>query len=172
MKRKILAYALLGLGCFNIPSSLAIVTHTLTYNTNSGSTGSLTGTFEFDDTAVQYGSFQTNGGDLPTWVSSLTLTYTPESGPAQNFVTSDFAAIRFVKNTETPDLDANLVPQFTDISFISKSSASPSAGGVFEMNFDENEYTLASTPSPIPFLSFFPIFLLTRKLKKLKNYQL
>ena len=150
----------LVLSTFNVEKTEAVVTHPLNYNLFEGD-GALSGSITFDETSVQTGAFVT---DL-SWITSLTITYTPAVGAIQNFSKSDYAAIRFIP-TGTPDYSEgrDLVSQFSDINFLAATGGVPSAGDQsFEMNFDTNEYLLASTPSPLPLLSLIPIVLFTRK---------
>ncbi len=159
--------SLLALSTFNIEESKALVTHPLNYNTAVG-TGSLSGSITFDETSVTYGNFVNDNGSLPSWIDSLTITYTPAVGAVQTFSETDYAAIRFIKNTDSVDFSEgqNLVPSFSDINFIAAAGGVPTAGDTaFEMNFDTNEYLLASTPSPLPFLALVPFIYFTRKFK-------
>ena len=109
---------------FNCLESKALVTHTLNYDTLAGSSGELSGSIEIDETQVEYGTALSDGaGGLPTWVSSLTLNWDNGNGgaPEATFDEDDFILLRWVlKSGVTPDYNADLVPQFDNISFVRK----------------------------------------------------
>ena len=162
----------LGLGGYCLLNPLdanALVTHSLNYTTNSGSSGTLSGSITIDESSAQFGSFLNNSGSLPSWVTSLTITYDDGGGgdPEATFDESDFAAINFAKKSGvTVDFFSDLKPQFDDISFIRDVVGKPSAGSsAFVMGYLENEYTLASTPGPVPFLGFLSFLAFSRKIK-------
>ena len=148
----------------------ALVTHPLEYQRVTGTTETLVGTLILDTSeTITFGSFITDGGDLPSWINTLNFTYTDSSGNSQSFDKNDYAALRFVKSVDTVDYtNSDLKPQFTDISFISKDATSPSAGGgtAFQMDFDNVEFDLVSTPGPLPLLGFLPFVFAIKKIKK------
>lgn len=162
--------ASLLLGC-SILDAKAIVTHPLNYNTVAGSSGSLSGSITFDETSVEYGAALSDGsGNLPTWITNLTLEWDNGNGggPEAVFDKDDFILLRWVKKTGvTPDYSLDLVPQFDNISFVGRTgSDEPSSGSVFEMNYLTNEYILASTPGPLPFAGFMFFISYIKKLKR------
>lgn len=169
-------YFLVVIGFFmtiNCLDSKAVVTHSLNYTTDEGDTGSLSGTITIDESNVTYGSNVNDGsGNLPTWITSLTLNWDPGAGPgsAATFNKSDFMAIRFVAtDSSSVNFNSNLVPQFTQISFLGKTGNEPTGGAGFEMNYLGQEYQLTSTPGPLPLLGFGFLIRYKRKIKTLLN---
>ena len=171
IKKNILALTVFSGLNFSISQvQSALVTHPLQYQRVTGTSETLSGTLIIDTSqTITFGSFLTDGGDLPSWINTLNFTYTDSSGNSQNFDKTDYAALRFVKNVDTVDYtNSDLKPQFTDISFLSKDSTSPSAGGgtAFQMDFDNVEFNLVNTPSPLPLLGFLPFIFAIKKIKR------
>ena len=162
---------------FNCAESKALVTHTLDYNTVAGSSGTLSGSITINEDNVSYGAAVGNGsGDLPDWITSLTLEWDNGDGGAVDatFTKSDFMLVRWVKKSGvTPNYGTDLVPQFDNISFVGKTGTDePSSGSAFEMNYLTNEYLLASTPGPVPFAGLSVFIAYSRKLKRLLKQSL
>ena len=169
-------YLFIILGFFaslNCLESKALVTHSLNYTPATGNTGTLSGSITFDETSVQYGTNLNDGsGNLPTWVTSLSLSWNPGagSGTAGTFDKSDYMSMRFVaKDSSSVNYNSDLVPQFNKISFIGKTGDEPTGGSAFEMNMEGQEYNLTSTPGPLPLVGFGFLFTYKRKIKDLLN---
>ena len=167
-------YILTGLGLLaslSCMESKAIVTHPLNYTPRAGNTGTLSGSITIDETSVTYGNNVSDGsGGLPSWVQSLTLNWDPGSGSgtAGTFTKADYTFMRFLAiDSSSVDYNADLVPQFTKISFIGKTGDEPTGGSGFEMNMVGQEYDLTSTPGPLPLAGFGFLLAYKRKIKNL-----
>jgi len=143
----------------------ALVTYPLQYSDSGSMT--LSGSITIDETnpeAQQSNTFLV----MPSWVTSLTISFFDGSSTT-NFSKSDYAAIRWVPNNPSNvDYSADLLPQFTNINFIAiDSDTTPDDSGTpNEMNMTTGEFTLQSTPGPLPILGFIPFITYSRKIKR------
>ena len=153
---------------FSFNEAKAIVSIPLFYNRIAG-TGTLEGTLVIDETSVTFGNFEGTGSALPSWISSITLLYDDGSGgaPENTYNASNFGFVRITKNEGvTVDFTQDLVPQLTDLVFLGKTGSDPGSAGFFTQDVNTSEFTLTSTPTPIPFLSLLIIPFSTSYIRK------
>ena len=165
-------------------TNAAIITVPLNYTVDSNDdqalslSGSLTIDTSLDGSNQRLTAFATRGANIaiPSWITNLTLTVT-DSNPTNangdlsgSFSKSDFLAIIWVpSNPGTVNFDNDLVTtnQFTDIGF--KGINGMTSEGIFIQDIGDDEFTLTSTPLPIPFIGIFSFFSFIKKLKKYKH---
>ena len=168
LHKKFLITIFFLLSNFSFNEAKALVTMPLFYNRIAG-TGTLEGTLTIDETSVTFGNFEGTGSSLPSWVSSLTMTYDDGSGgaPENTYTEDNFGFVRILKEEGTTvDFTQDLVPQLTDLVFLGKTGSDPGSAGFFTQDVNTSEFTLTSTPAPIPFLSLLIIPFSTSYIRK------
>ncbi len=161
-----------------VPSiaSASLVVHPLNYNYKAGSgpdpDSTLSGFVQIDTSAVQFSEGLMFSATFSNFITNFSLTHTTGGGVTTTMGLSDLGALYFDKKGASVDFSLNLEPQFDNINFVAASSGLPTASSdVFTMGMGDDEYVLASTPSPVPFLGIIFPFLLTR-LKKFKKFRI
>ena len=176
MKKSIKILLISSLSNLLIPAiaSASTVVHTLNYNYKAGSgpdsSSTLTGFIEIDTSAATFSDNLMFSATFSNFITNLSLTHTTGSSVVTTMTLSDLGALYFdKKDGVTVNFSSDLVSQFDNINFVAASSGLPTASSdEFTMGMGDDEYILASTPSPVPFLGIlFPIFL--TRLKRFKN---